>query len=253
MGAIVVNTLREALRRKQAWVLLIVTAVVMAGASMINVFDLEQQATFAKLTPLLVIPFVAMVLSTFVAARQLPTEIRERTLYPLLAKPIHRWQWLVGKYIGIVLISWLIILVLFAIFQILIWVKGIEVNAFLYQGLFLMLLQIAVYDAMVLLLSLLLHADATISLGILIFVGSYLFEKPLWAAIEGAQSLWDRVLLEALYWIIPQFKLFDVTRAIRYNWEPTPITVLIPFVLYATCLIVVCLALGSLRLQTRDL
>ncbi len=45
---------------------------------------------------------------------------------------------------------------------------------------------IAVYDALILMLSLMLNADATISLGILIFIGSYLFEKPLWAAFEGA-------------------------------------------------------------------
>lgn len=253
MGPIVVNTLREAFRRKQAWVLLFATGVVMLGASAINIFDLEQQRTFAKLTPLLVIPVVAVVLSSFVAARQLPTEQRERTLYPLLAKPIARWQWLVGKCIGVVLISWIVIGVLFLVFQVLIWVKGIEVNAFLYQGLFLLLLEIAVYDALVLLLSLILHPDATICLGLLIYFGSQLFEKPLWAAVEGAHTLADKVLLGGLYWAIPQFKLFDVTRAIRFNWDPTPPTALIPFVVYALCLITAYLALGSWRLQSRDL
>lgn len=253
MGSIVVNTLREAFRRKQAWVLLIITGVVMGCASMINVFDMEQQTTFAKLTPLIVIPFVTMVLSTFVAARQLPTEIRERTLYPLLAKPIRRWQWLLAKYIGVVLISWIIIAVLFAVFQVLIWVKGIEVNAFLYQGLLLLMLQIAIYDALVMMFTVILHADATICLGILVFIGSYLFEGPLWAAVEGAKTAFDKILLGGLYWIFPQFKLFDVTRAIRFNWDPTPITDLFPFVLYSLCLIVAYLALGSLRLESKDL
>jgi ABC-type transport system involved in multi-copper enzyme maturation permease subunit len=253
MGAIVVNTLREAFRRKQAWVLLIITAVFLAGLSGLTIFDLEQRGSVAKLVPLVVIPFVAVVLSTFVAARQLPVEMRERTLYPLLAKPIHRWQWLLAKYVGVVLISWIILGVLFAVFQIIIWWRGIEFNAFLYQGLVLLLLQIAVYDAMVLFFSLVLHADATVCLGLLIYVGSHLFSAPLSEAVRSAESLLDRVLLGAFLWSLPQFDVFNLTRQIRFNLDPTPWTMLLPFFAYAGCLIAAYLAMGSWRLQTRDL
>lgn len=253
ISPIVVNTLRDALRRKQLWVLFITGLVVIAAAGAINVFGIAGQTTFALAVPLVVIPIAAMLMSTFTAARQVPTEIRERTIYPLLAKPLRRWQYLLGKYIGVVLISWFIIGVLFLIFQGLIWFKHIPANATLYQGLVLLLLQIAVYDALVLMLVQFLNMDATICLSILIYVFEHLIEEPVALARLQAAGWLDRLALEALTWIVPQFKLFNISGAVMFQRDPEPFTIVLPFALYASCLIASYLFIAGWRLEHRDL
>jgi len=58
---------------------------------------------YAKDLCMLLVWISALVIAIATAARQIPVERENRTIFPLLAKPVTRWQVVLGKFMG----SWL--------------------------------------------------------------------------------------------------------------------------------------------------
>ncbi len=92
MGPIIRATLLEAVRRREMGVVLILMGAMLALLLAARVVGLERPAAGTLLLNLgLTLTVMAAHLVTLlVAARQLPQEMEQRTLYPLLARPIAR-------------------------------------------------------------------------------------------------------------------------------------------------------------------
>src|SRR5688500_6405530 len=91
---------KELFRRKDFYVLFIITvllSVLMAG---VNIFNEPRIARYVKELCLLLIWLSSLVIAITTAARQIPSEKEQRTLFPLLAKPVRRSQVLIGKFLG---------------------------------------------------------------------------------------------------------------------------------------------------------
>lgn len=117
VSAIASNTLLELVRQKVFYFLLIF-ALILIGASFFMDFlhpELQFQAlkdfSFGAMS---VFTWLLAVLST---AMLLPKDIEDRTLYTILAKPVPRFEYLMGKLLGVFLllaISTLVMSVMFA-------------------------------------------------------------------------------------------------------------------------------------------
>jgi len=95
-------TLLEALRRKDAWVLGILMgafAIVAVSARFTGSTD-PTAATFMLNLGLSLSVIFSHLLTVLLAGRQFPDEIENRTLYPLLARPISRRELLLGKWVA---------------------------------------------------------------------------------------------------------------------------------------------------------
>jgi ABC-2 type transport system permease protein len=53
-----------------------------------------------------------MLLAIFVGAFMIPHEVESRTIYPILAKPVRRYEFLLGKYLGALIILGVIVAIL---------------------------------------------------------------------------------------------------------------------------------------------
>lgn len=94
------GVLIELTRRKDVYVLAILMALFALGAYAVNAVGVENPATATMLLNLgLTLVYAAThVLTLLLALRQFPSEIENRTIYPLLARPLQR-SWLVtGKW-----------------------------------------------------------------------------------------------------------------------------------------------------------
>src|SRR6185437_7878567 len=92
--------IRELYRRKDFYVLFILTVIITGLSWIMNFFHDEQIIRFIKEICLVLIWISALVIAITTAARQIPAERESRTIFPLLAKPISRWQVMVGKFVG---------------------------------------------------------------------------------------------------------------------------------------------------------
>ena len=98
--AVAAVVVKELYRRKDFYVLFILTALITVASWFMNFFHDEQIIRFIKEICLLLIWISAIVIAVTTAARQIPAERESRTIFPLLAKPIARWQVMLGKFFG---------------------------------------------------------------------------------------------------------------------------------------------------------
>jgi ABC-type transport system involved in multi-copper enzyme maturation permease subunit len=107
--------IKELYRRKDFYVLFILTVLVCLIMGSVNIFNDKQIIRYLKELCLLLIWVSSLVIAITTTARQIPVEREQRTLLPLLAKPLTRTQLIFGKFLG----CWLacgLVLVCFYIF-----------------------------------------------------------------------------------------------------------------------------------------
>src|SRR5437764_15327290 len=91
---------KELYRRKDFYVLFIITILICLIMASVNVFNDNQVVRYLKELALLLIWISSLIIAITTTARQIPAEKEQRTLLPLLAKPLTRTQLLLGKFLG---------------------------------------------------------------------------------------------------------------------------------------------------------
>src|SRR5882672_4938769 len=108
--------IKELYRRKDFYVLFVLTAVITLLLGLVSFFNDPKIARYLKEVVLLLIWVAALVIAITTAARQIPAERENRTIFPLLAKPVSRGQVIVGKFLGCWLACGLALLVFYVFF-----------------------------------------------------------------------------------------------------------------------------------------
>ncbi len=99
--AICLNTFRETVRDK-VFILLVVFALIMIVASRIFGFlSVGQEIKIVKDLGLGSISVFSLLVAIFVGTTLVHKEIDKRTVYTIISKPIHRYQFIIGKYAGL--------------------------------------------------------------------------------------------------------------------------------------------------------
>jgi ABC-type Na+ efflux pump permease subunit len=110
--------IKELYRRKDFYVLLVLTFVITGLLGMINFFNDPTIVRYLKEICLLLIWISSLVICITTAARQIHAERENRTIFPLLAKPVSRWQVILGKFTGCWLACGIALLVFYICFGI---------------------------------------------------------------------------------------------------------------------------------------
>jgi len=93
----------EMLRRKDLYVMLILAGLFVLGIFGMSIVGIENPSTANLLLNLgmSLAWFLAHILTLLTAARQIPGEMEARTLYPLLARPLERGDYYLGKWMAV--------------------------------------------------------------------------------------------------------------------------------------------------------
>jgi ABC-type transport system involved in multi-copper enzyme maturation permease subunit len=108
--------IKELYRRKEFYVLFILTIVICLVMASVNIFNDNQIIRYLKELCLLLIWVSSLVIAITTTARQIPAEREQRTLLPLLAKPLSRTQLIFGKFLGCWLACGLVLICFYAFF-----------------------------------------------------------------------------------------------------------------------------------------
>jgi ABC-type transport system involved in multi-copper enzyme maturation permease subunit len=211
--------LKESIRRKDFYVLFVVTAVITLIMGSVNLFHDRQIDRYMKEICLLLIWISSLVIAITMAARQIPTERESRTIYPLLAKPISRTEVLLAKFLG----CWLANAVALAAFYVFFGLMAMSKEhhwplANYFQAVWLHWIMLGVIIAMCLLGSLLfsaISANVTISFVAVTFI--LLIGRHLDQVAMQAGEPW-RTLLMGIFFVIPHLEFFDVRDLVIHNW-----------------------------------
>src|SRR5882724_6384943 len=139
--------IKELYRRKDFYVLFILTVLICLGMASVNIFQDDKIVRYLKELCLMFIWLCSLVIAITTTARQIPMERESRTLFPLLAKPLTRTQLLIGKFLGIWLACGLALICFYTFFGMLAASKEHQllfVNYFQAAGLHWMMLAVVI-------------------------------------------------------------------------------------------------------------
>jgi Cu-processing system permease protein len=102
-AAIAVNVFRESVRDKVLYNLVLFAILLIAASLLIGQLTAGQDVKIIKDLGLSATSLFGLFIAVFIGIGLVSKEVERRSIYALLAKPIHRSQLVVGKYIGLVL------------------------------------------------------------------------------------------------------------------------------------------------------
>ncbi len=211
--------IRELYRRKDFYVLFILTVLITLMAGAVRFFDDERIGRYLKEVCLVLIWISALVVALTTAARQIPAERESRTIFPLLAKPISRSQVLLGKFFGCWFACGIALVVLYVFFGVVSASREHSLGFGNYvQALWMHWQMLGIVVAMTLLGSIVLSTPAAnvtlvgiLSLGIL-FVGPFLHK------IAARMTEPSATIATAIYYAIPHLEFYDLRARVVHDW-----------------------------------
>ena len=221
--AIASVVIKELYRRKDFYVLFVLTALITLLMGSIRFFNDAKIAFYLKDICLLLIWISALVIAVGTAARQIPAERENRTIFPLLAKPVTRGQVIIGKFAGCWLACGIALFVFYVFFGVISGTREHQwplVNYF--QAMWLQWVMLGIVIAMVLLGSIVFAApssNATICL--IVVVGILLLGRHLHrVAIQEPEPM--NTALTVAYFVIPHLEWYDVRDLVVYDHSAVP-------------------------------
>lgn len=252
IGMVAKITVLEALRRKDLYVLLILSLVFIGGTGAVRFFETAGFERFLKEVSLKVIHICLTVIVVTATARQLPREFEARTIYPLLAKPLSRLEFLVGKFVGCFLMGAFTLLLFNVEFFVATQIFGANLGWVFLQGVYLSLLFVALVVAMTLCFSFFLTQGANITVSLLVCFGAGLFSRSI-TLIHAEMGWLGQKAILGLYHVFPHVDLFDLTAKIVHGYPPIAFKFLLILTIYAVIYVVLLLGIAQLRFRRRPL
>src|SRR5690606_27138458 len=99
--AIAINTFREAVRDRVLYAMLGFAGAGLVFTLVLAELSLNEQLRVVLDVGLASISLFSVIMAVFLGSSLLYKEIERKTLYVILPKPLHRWEFLLGKYVGI--------------------------------------------------------------------------------------------------------------------------------------------------------
>jgi ABC-type Na+ efflux pump permease subunit len=121
--AITTNTVTELTRLKVFYVLLVFALLLIGSSIFMAQFSFQQEFQILKDVSLGAISIFTSLLAIVATARLLPQDIDDRTVYTILAKPVPRFEYVLGKIAGVLLLLAISTLVMAAAFLLVLYMR----------------------------------------------------------------------------------------------------------------------------------
>ncbi|MEQ1821859.1 MAG: ABC transporter permease subunit [Fimbriimonadaceae bacterium] len=227
------GVLLDAIRRKDLWVVGILGFLVVLCAGALGFFGFDGLEVFAKDLAVSVLGGFSTIVAIMVSSRGMTEEIKNRTLYPLLARPISRFDLLFGKFVGAVVATWVSFLILAAMTGIALSFFHVHFEAVTLQYLFLKMIGLTLVCAVGQTLSLVMTNSAAITTSLIVAFGSTLITRALGMGYSSAPPSMQ-AFFKALNAVLPQYGLFDIGSRVSYSgWGTAPLWVVGALTAYA--------------------
>src|SRR5277367_6797561 len=102
-AVVAINTFREAVRDRVLYNLIFFAFLMIGAAILVGQISIGIERLVIINLGLSAISLFGLVMAIFIGVGLVSKEIEKRTLYSLLAKPIRRWEFIAGKYGGLLL------------------------------------------------------------------------------------------------------------------------------------------------------
>lgn len=226
------GVLLESLRRKDLWVIAILGFLIMMAAGALGFFGIDGLQVFVKDLAVTVLGAFSTAVAVLTSSRLLPDEIKQRTLYPLLSRPISRLDLLIGKLLGAVVVTWIAFLMLCALTGLALASFHVAFEPIMLQYVLCKMMGLVVVCAVSMAFSAYMTPAAAATMSFIFAFGSGMIVRGLTIAYAAAPPVMQGAF-KLLNAILPQFGLFDIgERASNVNWSPVAAWVVVALASY---------------------
>jgi ABC-type transport system involved in multi-copper enzyme maturation permease subunit len=221
-------TVAEARRRRVVQAVVALVVLILFSMTFFSYLSPAEQAKMLISGGLSAITVFGILLAIFVGAFLIPHEIESRTVYAILAKPVRRAEFVLGKYLGALIILGVIVAIMTAVLVLVLViqdhiVKDMPDSVFnpnlkaVVAASFMSYCALAVLTSLIILISTISSTTMTVIAAFVIWaIGS--MQSTLHDLSEQATGA-ARLLLLFIYTIVPKLENFDFTQAVS-NFLP---------------------------------
>ena len=202
------NTFKEVLRDKVFYNLFVFALLMIGSALLLGTLTIGEQSKIIKDIGLASIDLFGVLIAIFVGVGLISKEIEKRTIYTIIAKPVHRYQFLLGRFAGLVFTMWVNTAVMLVAFCVILVVGGSSPDSGLMKAVGLM----TVAQLIVLSAAMLFSTFTTPTLSGIFTLALYVIGEltPDLKTLSEKLSGVSRGLLSGSYYLLPNLALFNV-------------------------------------------
>lgn len=254
IAAVVWNTFREAVRDRVLYNLVFFALLLIATAILVGQISIGIETIVLVSLGLSAISVIGLLISVFTGVGLVSKEIERRTLHALLAKPLRRWEFLVGKFGGLVLTltvntAAMALGLLLALLYLKHSLERGDVTVFV--AVYFILLKLSIVVALALLFSCFTSQLLSILFSVSLYIaGLFISEMRNLDASRIGPSM--KAFLSWISYLLPNFQNFDVMAAAAHG-KALPGQLILHNTLYAVLYCTIVLSAASVVFSRRNL
>ena len=229
---------------------LLMMSPLLARKAMTTAANTEQMEALVLSTVGLVMSLVSgfgSLLAAWAAADAVASEMKSGTVLAVMARPLRRWEFLAGKYLGVMLLLAVYVAFMLVVSYFLAWLGGQHIHAATWTLILYPLVRYAIYAAISMLLVTMLHPMVTVGLILVLATVS--------AMVQNADK-WPGWLRIPLYAVLPSTGLLSEGRFIELTQatlKPVPWSEHLTAMAYGLDYALVCFLLAVWSFSHRSL
>ncbi len=147
------NTFRENLREKLLYNLVIFALLIIGSSILLERLSLGDTSRLILDLGLAAINIFGVLIAIFIGIGLVSKEIDKKTIYTIISKPVPRYEFLLGKYLGLSITLLVNTLIMLAGFLLVLFFMDVPISVLLFKAVFLIFLELMVVTAVALLFS----------------------------------------------------------------------------------------------------
>jgi ABC-type transport system involved in multi-copper enzyme maturation permease subunit len=250
IGAIAGITFKEAKRDRVLYLLFFFAALGIVASRVLALLTVGDRIKIIKDVGLASIALFGVLMAILIGTGLVYKEIDKKTIFTLLAKPLHRAEFILGKFLGLVLTLFVMILAMSAIFLAIVYAHTFRIEGALLVAVAYIFLELILITAVAILFS----SFSTPILSSLFALGFYLIGHLSWGLefiLKKMPRGAGRSLVRALYTVLPDLENFNFKTEVVHGL-PIPPAIYLSSLVYGLCYTVFILALAILVFRRRD-
>lgn len=238
--------------RKQVFqVTCLLMLAVIGGSTVLSVLTEGVKLKILKDLCMSCILFGGGVLSIVLASTGIPNDVEARTIYPVAARPIARWGYVLGKFFGAFLTVVVGIALMAVAFAVLIASFEGRVDGFLVLAIAFAALEAAVICAVATAISTFASPAVTAALTFVIYFLGTIKIGYIGGLIQRMPDDFQKTVVASLYHVLPNLECFNLKAALVHS-DHIPAAYLAQVAAYGLCYAAFVLAIGAARFARRE-
>ncbi len=207
--ALATNTLREAVRDRVLYSIVFFAVGIIALSLVLDDITVGDQNKVVRSVAQGSIDIFGSVIAIFLGVSLVWKEVERRTVYTIISKPITRWQFILGKYLGMVLTLAVELTILLAVYVAFMTIQQGWPPPVVYWSVVMLLLELMLLASWATLFSAYSTPTTAGAFTLAVFVIGHLADD-IWRFGSQATSPAAQEMSRYLYWVLPNFEMFNI-------------------------------------------